>query len=259
MFEAGGASRQWRLPTMISAGASARPVDLARPELVWRGPRPPVPLADEAAGYHASLGGLARQQRQVARGEALYHQGDQLVALYEVQTGQFKSGHADVRGRHQITSFKLAGELLGLDAIGTDRHCDEAVALDAALVSIIPYTALTDLLQQNAAFRKAFNKVMGHEIVRDQAMMLLLGTTVAEQRVAAFVIDMAGRLQAHGRPASLLLCMSRHDIGSYLGLTLETVSRTLSRLRGVGVIGIDRRHLWVLDAAALRRIAQGAG
>lgn len=140
-----------------------------------------------------------------------------------------------MRGRHQITSFKLAGELLGLDGIGTDHHCVEAVALDAALVSIIPYTALTDLLQENAAFRKAFNKVMGHEIVRDQAMMLLLGTTVAEQRVAAFVIDMAGRLPAHGRPASLLLlCMSRHDIGSYLGLILETVSRILSRLRGVG-------------------------
>ena len=213
-----------------------------------------------AARCHASLGELALRQRQVARGESLYHQGDPLVALYEVQAGQFKSGHADVRGRHQITGFKLAGELLGLDAIGTDRHCVEAVALDTALVSIIPYPVLIDLLQQNAAFRNAFNKVMGHEIVRDQAMMLLLGTTVAERRVAAFVVDLAGRLQGHGQPAALLsLCMSRHDIGSYLGLTLETVSRTLSKLQGNGVIGIDRRQLRVLDVPALRRIAQGAG
>jgi len=249
-------------------GAGVSTPDVVRPNscvgspLPWREPAQGLVIDDggDPRNARADLRRLAVQQRQVARGEPLYRQGDPMCALYEVLEGQFKSDHVDARGRHQITSFNLTGELLGLDGLGTGRHCVDVVALETACVRLFPYSGVKGLLQESAAFRVAFNKIMGHEIVRDQAMMLLLGTMAAEGRIAAFVIDLGLRLSANGRSAPvLLLHMSRLEIGSYLGLTLETVSRTLSKLRRDGVIDIDRRQLQVTDAPALRLIAQRGG
>jgi len=195
----------------------------------------------------------------MARGEALFRQGDRLAALYQVRSGQFKSGHSDPGGRYQVTAFPTVGEWLGLDGIGTDRHCFDVVALESAVVVPWCYDQWMHRLNGDATLQHDFHQTMSREIVRNQALLLLLGTLTAEGRVAAFVLDLSDRLCGSGQPGlSLVLRMTRNEIGSYLGLTLETVSRTLSKLQSEGLLGIDCRRLQVLDAPALRRMAHRA-
>ncbi|MDP2005209.1 MAG: helix-turn-helix domain-containing protein [Rubrivivax sp.] len=203
---------------------------------------------------------LSAELRPVARGMALFRQGDALASLYEVHAGFFKSGITDVQGRSQVTGFHLSGDLLGLDAIGTDHHGADAVALEDAMVRVIPFEAMSALFREYAPLQHAFHKIMSREIIRDQTMMLVLGTLSAEGRVAAFLLDLTQRLHARGFSASsLVLRMTREEIGSYLGLQLETVSRTFSKLQHDGVIEIRNRDLHVRDPAALQRLLQGGG
>lgn len=194
--------------------------------------------------------------RALARGEALFHQGDRLAALYQVRAGQFKTIHADPSGRFQVTAFPTAGEWLGLDGIGTGRHCFDVVALESALVVPMLYDQWVGQLHASARLQRDFHQAMSREIVRNHAMLLLLGTLSAEGRVAAFVLDLAERLCGRSQTrCSLALRMSRNEIGSYLGLTLETVSRIFSKLQTDGLLGIDCRQVQLLDTAALRRVA----
>ena len=210
------------------------------------------------ADYRPRLHALAARQRRVARGAELIRQGDKLSSLYEVHAGQFKTCMTDASGRCQITGFHMTGELLGLDGIAARRHGVAAVALEDALVFVIPYDDLNGLFKEFATLQHEFHVVMGREIVRAQALMLLLGSLDAEGRIVAFLLDLIGRLQARGFSSSeLVLRMSREEIGSSLGLQLETVSRTLSRLHCVGVLEVSKRCIHVRDEAALRRILHG--
>lgn len=235
--------------------------------------RPPAagwPAADPAARptfvLSARLDGLCQdrlarlavEQRRVARGETLCRQGDPLVALYEVKIGLFKTVLSDESGRCQVTGFRMSGELLGLEGIGSGCHGADATALEDATVCVIPFAPLCELVREYPALQHEFHKVLSREIMRDQAMMLLLGTMVAEGRVAAFLLDLTQRLHERGFSASsLVLRMTREEIGSYLGLQLETVSRTFSKLQHDGVLAIRNRDVHVLDTAALRRVSQG--
>lgn len=206
------------------------------------------------------LASLCAELRPVARGAPLFRQGDGLHALYEVHAGFFKTAVTDLQGRSQVTGFHLSGDLLGLDAIGSDLHGADAVALEDGMVCVIPFEPLNALFREFASLQHAFHRVMSREITRDQSMMLVLGTLSAEGRVAAFLLDLTQRLQARGFSAtSLLLRMTREEIGSYLGLQLETVSRTFSKLQHEGVLEIHNRDLQLRDAAALQRLVQGGG
>ncbi|MBK6472130.1 MAG: helix-turn-helix domain-containing protein [Betaproteobacteria bacterium] len=206
------------------------------------------------------LAALSSELRPVARGTALFRQGDRLNALYEVHAGFFKTAVTDVQGRSQVTGFHLSGDLLGLDGIGSDHHGADAVALEDAMVSVIPYGPLNELFREFAPLQHGFHKVMSREITRDQNMMLVLGTLSAEGRIAAFLLDLTQRLHARGFSATaLLLRMTREEIGSYLGLQLETVSRTFSKLQHEGVLEIRNRDLQVRDPEALQRLVQGGG
>lgn len=212
---------------------------------------------DEAC--RRKLDRLVTERRSVPRGTTLFSQGESLRSLYEVHAGSFKTAVTDAYGRSQVTGFHLSGDFLGLDAIGNDHHGADAVALEDAMVCVIPYEALAELFTQHAPLQHAFHKVMSREITRDQAMMLVLGTLSAEGRVAAFLLDLTQRLHDRGFSASaLLLRMTREEIGSYLGLQLETVSRTFSKLQHEGLIEIHNRDLQVRDHEALRRLVQGA-
>ena len=223
-----------------------------------------VPVFGLAEGIDAScvqrLAALCAELRPVARGAALFRQGDRLSALYEVHAGFFKTAVTDVQGRSQVTGFHLSGDLLGLDGIGTDHHVADAVALEDAMVCVIPFEPLHTLFREHAPLQHEFHRVMSREITRDQGMMLVLGTLSAEGRVAAFLLDLTQRLHARGFSAtSLLLRMTREEIGSYLGLKLETVSRTFSKLQHDGVLEIHNRDLQLRDPDALQRLVQGGG
>ena len=194
----------------------------------------------------------------VARGAAVFHQGDALGALYEVHAGFFKTAVTDVQGRSQVTGFQLSGDLLGLDAFGAGHYGVDVLALEDSMVSVIPFEALSSLLREHASLQHEFHKIMSREITRDHSMMLVLGTLNAEGRVAAFLLDLTKRLHARGFSAtSLLLRMTREEIGSYLGLQLETVSRTFSKLQRDGVLEIQGRDLTVCDPKALQDLVQG--
>lgn len=200
------------------------------------------------------LEGLVGGRRRVARGEALFRAGDAFQGLYAVRTGFFKTGISSEGGREQLTGFQMPGELLGLDGIGQDRHACDAVALEDSQVCAIDYGDLERLTREFPPLAQQFHRLMSREIVRDQEVMLLLGRMNAEERLAAFVLNLAQRHRARGYSGEALrLRMTREEIGSYLGLSLETVSRTFGKLQDEGLLRVHQRELTLLDTEGLRR------
>lgn len=198
---------------------------------------------------------LVDARRNVPRGAALFRTGDAFHSLYAVRTGFFKTCVSAEDGRDQVTGFQMAGELLGLDGISTDRHNCDAVALEDSQVCVIPFSELENLSREFTDLQRQFHKIMSREIVRDHGVMLLLGSMRAEERLAAFLLNLTQRLQSRGFSASaLVLRMTREEIGSYLGLKLETVSRTLSKFVEDGIVAVQQRHVRIVDADKLRRL-----
>ncbi|SAK73441.1 Crp/FNR family transcriptional regulator [Caballeronia temeraria] len=200
--------------------------------------------------------------RTVERGDALYCAGEPLRSLYTVQSGCFKtvatfpSTDDDSAPHTQVTGFHFANETLGLDGVCTNRHESDAVALEPSVVRIMPVGILEPLCREYAAMQHELLAIMSAEIVRASRLALMLGTMPARERVAAFLLDFAERLEAGATPAgehaiALLLPMTRADIGSYLGLELETVSRTLSKLQREGAIGLNGRQVRIVDRSML--------
>ena len=204
------------------------------------------------------LDAIVANRRTVPRGEALYRAGDAFASLYAVRTGFIKTCVSSEDGRDQVTGFQMGGELLGLDGIGTDRHTCDAVALEDANVCVIPYHQLEGLARELSDLQRQFHRIMSREIVRDHGVMLLLGSMRAEERLAAFLLNLTQRLRARGfSGSSLILRMTREEIGSYLGLKLETVSRAFSRFQEDGMLEVRQRHIEILDAPALQKLVNG--
>ena len=202
---------------------------------------------------------LVETRKSLQRGETLYRTGDAFHALYAVRTGFFKTRVSAEDGRDQVTGFQMAGELLGFDGIGSERHSCDAVALEDSQVCILPFSQLEGLSRQFTGLQRQLHKVMSREIVRDHGVMLLLGSMRAEERLAAFLLNLTQRLQARGFSGiALVLRMTREEIGSYLGLKLETVSRAFSKFHEDGVLEVKQRHVRVLDEAALRQLVNGS-
>ena len=202
---------------------------------------------------------LVGARRALRRGEVLFHAGDRFESLFAVRTGFFKTRISSEDGRDQVTGFQMAGELLGLDGISEDRHSCDAVALEDSQVCMIPYGRLEELSHKVTNLQRQFHRVMSREIVRDHGVMLLLGGMRAEARLAAFVLNLTQRLQARGfSGTSLVLRMTREEIGSYLGLKLETVSRAFSRFQEDGLLEVKQRDIRVLDEPGLRRLLNDA-
>ena len=216
----------------------------------------PVGMSDEQLDR---LEDLVAQRRQVARGDTLFRTGDPFTSLYAVRTGFFKTSVSSEDGRDQVTGFQMAGELLGLDGIGTDRHTCDATALEDSQVCVIPYHLLEGLSRELTDLQRHFHKIMSREIVRDHGVMLLLGSMRAEERLAAFLLNLTQRLRTRGySSSSLVLRMTREEIGSYLGLKLETVSRAFSRFQDEGILSVKQRQIEVLDPDALQRLVNGS-
>ena len=196
---------------------------------------------------------LVATRRRVKRGAMLFRTDEPFTALYAIRTGFFKTCVTAEDGRDQVTGFHMAGEIIGLDGIVNDRHTCEALALEDAEVCVMPFDRIGELSREVSALQHHFHRIMSREIVRENGVMLLLGTMRAEERVAAFLLNLVQRLRARGFSGSeLVLRMTREEIGNYLGLTLETVSRTFSRFAEEGLVEVRQRHVRILEPEKLR-------
>lgn len=205
----------------------------------------------------AQFDAIVRRHR-IARDAHLYRIGQPFTSLYAIHFGHFKTAQVDRRGAQQVTGFAMSGELLGMDAIAGGCHPCGAVALEDSEVCEIPFDRLRELFCTIPALLQRFHCLMSQEIQREQGVMLVLGNMRAEQRFACFLLNLSARYAQRGySPLSFQLRMSRDDIGGYLGLTIESVSRLVAKFRNQGWIRLDNRTLEILDLASLEALAGG--
>jgi CRP/FNR family transcriptional regulator, anaerobic regulatory protein len=196
---------------------------------------------------------------KVKRGQVLFRTGSTFKSLYVVRTGFFKTTVSTADGREQVSGFYMGGELMGLDGIGQSKYVCTAIAMEDSDVCVLHMEELNNLSQTIPALQTHVQKIMSKEIVRDHDLFFVLGSMRAEGRVASFLIHLLTRLQARGQSSEALhLRMTREDIGSYLGLTLETVSRALSKLARNGLISLQLKEVRILDLPALHQLSQHA-
>ena len=185
----------------------------------------------------------------------LFRNGERFNALYAIRTGFFKTSVATEDGRDQVTGFQMAGEIMGLDGIVSDFHSCDAIALEDAEVCVMPFDKIESLSREVTSLQHHVHKIMSREIVREHGVMLLLGSMRAEERLAAFLLNLVQRLHARGfSQTELVLRMTREEIGSYLGLKLETVSRTFSKFVEEGIVEVKQRHVRIVNADALQQL-----
>ena len=197
--------------------------------------------------------------RRVREGEALVHAGDKFHSLYVVRSGCFKTVYTDFSGSEQVLGFPMCGDLMGADGIDCGHYSSTAVSLDTSEVVIVPLASLARLVYECPSLEALLYRVLSRELVRVQNMAWTLGTLGAEGRVAAFLLNLSARLGALGYSrSSFNLRMTRQEIGSYLGLKLETVSRALSALNSAGCIQVHQRSIDIVDADALRSVIDPA-
>ena len=202
-----------------------------------------------------SLDRLVEHRRSLKRGDYLHRSGAAFHALYAVRSGFFKTSVLHEDGREQVTGFQMGGELLGLDAICSVRHTCDAVALENAEVCEVPFARLEEISRKIPALMTHFHKIMSREIVRDHGVMLLLGSMNAEERLTAFLLNLSHRFATRGvSPSEFELRMTREEIGNYLGLKLETVSRAFSKLQADNYINVKHKHVVIRDFPGLKKI-----
>lgn len=207
---------------------------------------------DLSAGEMQQLEMLSHAKHVYARGDYLYRSGDKLQSLYAIHSGSFKTQVLHEDGREQVTGFQMVGEIIGLDAISTGHHSCDAVALENSEVCELPFNKLEALSRELPSLQHHLHKIMSSEIVRSQGIMLLLGSMRAEERLAAFLLNLSQRFAARGySPTKFQLLMSRQEIGSYLGMKLETVSRAFSHFQADGLINVKVRSVKILDLERL--------
>ena len=201
---------------------------------------------------------VIKQSHRLKKGEFLFRSGESFHSLYAIRTGFFKTTVASQDGRDQVTGFFMSGELIGMDGICTHSHSCDAVALEDSEVCEFPFGHMEALSKEIPSIQTHFFRLMSREIVRDQGVMLLLGNMRAEERIAAFLLNLSQRLHHRGFAANdFILRMSREEIGSYLGLKLETVSRTLSRFHQEGLIVVEHKHIRLLKPELLNQMVSG--
>jgi len=190
------------------------------------------------------------------KGDYLYKAGDHFHGIYAVKSGALKTSGITSDGREQVTGFYLDGEIVGLDAIEDDTHPCDAVALAETEVCQLPFDSLTEASSKAPGLLKDLTRIMAREIRREGHVLMLLGSTTAEQRTARFLVNLYERLIKRGAECDIItLVMSRQDIGNYLGMAIETVSRQFRKLQDQEVVKIDKRNIQVLDMDELERIS----
>jgi CRP/FNR family transcriptional regulator len=213
----------------------------------------PVGLEPDAL---AQLDVLVTSQTRFKKGETLYRAGEPFTALYAIRIGSCKTTVLAEDGREQITGYHMLGDIIGLDGIGTERHACEAVALEDTQVCALPFDRLEELARNFPPLQHNLHRFLSRDIGRDQSMMLMLGSMRAEERLAGFLLNLSERYRRRGYSSTeFVLRMTREEIGSYLGLKLETVSRLFSRFQEEGLLQVQGRGVKLFDLSALKTLA----
>lgn len=199
---------------------------------------------------------IIKRRRPVKRGEHLFQVGDPFQAIYAVRSGSIKTYTPTEDGGEQVTGFHLPGEILGLDAINSETHPCAARALETTSICEIPFNRLEELSHHVPSLQHQILKVMSKEISMDHSLLMLLGRKTADERLASFLLSLSNRYQQRGFSATEFnLSMSRNDIGNFLGLAVETVSRLFSRFHEEGLLEVRRKYINLLDRERLQRLA----
>jgi len=198
---------------------------------------------------------MVEHRPRFSKGDYLYHAGQDFSALFAIKSGAVKTYGVTRDGDEQITGFHFPGELLGLDAIGNEMHNCNAVALEDTVVCALPYRNLQKLTDQLPTMYREITRIMSNEIRREDEMLMVLGSMRAEQRVACFLFNLYRRLLPYSGDKSVLqLAMTRQEIGNYLGLSLETVSRRLTSLQDDDIIKVENRRIVLNDLEKLHHL-----
>lgn len=202
------------------------------------------------------LDNIIQRNKPLHKGEHLYRVNDEFTSVYAVRSGTLKAYTITDNGQEQITGFYFPGEIVGMDGISQNLHVSSAKALETAAVCEIPFDQLGELSIKIPSLQRHFFQLMSREITEDQQLITLLSKNTAEERIASLLLSISTRNSRRKLSAiSLRLPMSRTDIGNYLGLTVETVSRIFSRLQKQEVLRVDNKEITILDVAALRSMA----
>lgn len=202
---------------------------------------------------------IIKRNRPLHRGDQLFVCGEPFRSLYVVKTGSVKTFAPSGEGGEQVLGFHLPGEIIGLDAIDKAHHTCSARVLETSAICEIPFSQLEELSCCIPSLQHQIFCLLSKEISYDTEMLLLLGKRNAEERLAAFLLSLSRRLQRRGlSPTDFYLSMSRHEIGNYLGLAVETVSRLFTRFQEEGLMLVDRKHVQIMDLRALEAIVGNA-
>ncbi len=216
----------------------------------------PMGLAQEDV---ERLDDIVKRARPLHRGDFLFREGERFRSIYVVKTGSVKTFAPSPEGNEQILGFHLPGEIIGLDAIDKSIHACSAKVLETSAICEIPFARLEELTASIASLQHQIYRLLSKEIGQDTQMLLLLGKKNAEERLAAFLLSLSQRFHKRGlSPSDFYLSMSRHEIGNYLGLAVETVSRLFTRFQEDGLMDVDRKHIQLLDLPALEALVCGS-
>ncbi|WLI13877.1 MULTISPECIES: helix-turn-helix domain-containing protein [Pseudomonas] len=206
----------------------------------------------------AQLDSLIMQRVKVKKDAALYRACDPLRFLYAVRIGFFKTDVLSLDGREQVTGFQMPGDMLGLDAVNSGLYTCNAFALEDSEVCAIHFDHLEKLAQELPSLQHNLNKIFSREIVRDHDMLMLLGNMNSDERLAAFLLNLSQRLNMRGYSSKeFVLKMRREEIGSYLGLRLETICRGIAHLRDHALVEVSGREVKILDMDRLKHLVAG--
>ncbi|HDS1801248.1 TPA: helix-turn-helix domain-containing protein [Pseudomonas putida] len=205
------------------------------------------------------LSTLISPRIRIRKGAALFNANVPLTSLYAVHSGSFKTNLNDAEGQGVVINFWMPGDVLGLDAIATEHHVCDAIALEDCFVCPIPYHPLLTLARDFPILQQSLNRLMSREIIREHERVLMLCNFSAEQRVASFLLGLSMRFVSRGYSShGFMLRMSRDDMASYMGLRLETICRSIARLRALRIVTLHGRVVEILDMPALIAIGQGS-
>lgn len=202
------------------------------------------------------LDALVKRRRVLQRGEQVFRLGDEFGALYAIRCGSVKTYTLTESGYEQITGFHLPGEIIGLDALNSARHPCGAKALETTGICEVPFEQLEELASDIPELGRQLLRIMSREILADEELLVLLGKKSSEERLATLLISLSRRFQERGfSPYEFNLSMSRNDIGNYLGLAVETVSRLFTRFQQQGLISVQNKYIRLEDMEGLRELA----
>lgn len=252
------------MPCRTDAARSARPAlrDVSRQATSCLGcslRRICMPVEGEDPEAKALFEQLVATRIRLRKGDVLYRAGERFTALYAIRLGSCKTVVLTGEGSERLSAYHLPGEIVGTEGMGHDAHTAQVVALEDSEVCAMPHDRIEGLARQDATFQRRIHRLLSDAIVRERNNALMLGTMRAEQRLAAFLLDLSQRYQARGYSSTeFVLRMTREEIGSHLGLKLETVSRLFSRFDEEGLVLVQGRIVKLLDRIGLQQLIAAA-